>query len=235
MKMELDDLTLPWFTSTLWILGVFLLTLAGFHLVFVRWWPLDKVGWKKVDYLWLSLVVLGLIGGVGSARQEIARGIAASAESRLESAEDLVEDRLSFGQSSVICRTFIRSESSPPPEVLDQMQREFDQECAWFRAASDRLPTTPFVKRQFLRIEDFGNPPSGGDRSAITNLEYSIRQYNEAVAKVEKISNAAGPSDIEAFIQILGPVLLAIALALRLTKVTGEIRLERCTAIHRES
>src|SRR5712691_11505925 len=122
-----DDLVLPGITSTLWVLGTFLLALAVFHLLLVWWMPLDKIAWKKVDYFWLSLALLGVICGVWSARQEIASGVVSTARSRLEFAASQVEDRLAFGRGPAICRTFVRSEYSPPPEEFDRIQREFNE------------------------------------------------------------------------------------------------------------
>ena len=221
-----DDLVLPAITSTLWILATFLIALAAFHLLLVRWMPLDKLAWKKVDYVWLPLALLGVIGGVGSVRQEIASGMASTAESRLQFAAREIEDRLAFGRGPAICRTFVRSEYSPPPEEFDRIQRAFDEECKWFRAASERLQGTPFSKQEILRLEDFGTPPSGGDKWAASSLQDALRRYNETVTKAKELSDAKRRSEIEFLLAIVGPFLLAIALALRITKVTGEIKLE---------
>ncbi len=223
----MDDLELPWVTSTTWILGTFALALVIFQLVLVRWIPLSKVAWKKVDYVWLSLAMLGIIGGVGAARQQIAINFISLAESRITFAEEQIKERLEFGRGPAICRTFVRSEFSPPPEEFNRIQREYDEQCNWFRTVSEKLQDTTFVKREILRLEDFGILPSGGDEWATSNLKDAAQWYNNALKAYKELSKARHRSNLEFTLTVVGPFLLAIALALRITKVTGEIRLER--------
>jgi hypothetical protein len=219
-----DDLVLPRVTSAAWVLGTFVVALAAFHLVLVLWRPLSIVAWKKVDYVWLSLALLGIVFGAGAARREVAANMASTAKSRLEFAVTQVEDRLAFGRGPAVCRKFVRSEFSPPPQEFDRMQREFDAECAWFRSATERLPQTSFARREVLRLEELGSsPPQGGDGWAISSLQDSIRRYNEAAAKSKELSGAMQRPEIESILAVIGPPLLAVALALRITKVTGEI------------
>jgi len=222
-----DDLVLPKLTSTLWILGVLVMALVAFHLSLLRWFPLDKLAWKKVDYVWLSLALLGVIGSVISARQEVARALISTAQSQLEASARLVEDRLAFGRGSAVCRVLVRSELSPPAETFSRVQREYDELCSWFRTASERLKETAFRERGILRLEDLGAPPpSGADQWAASSLEDAIPEYNKAVTRLRKPSDAAQRSDIELFLAVVAPFLFAVALALRITKVTGEIRPE---------
>ena len=208
------------------LFGLFALALIVFHLILVKWLPLSKQDWKKVDYVWVSLALLGVMGGVGSARREFASNENSIAKSRLEFAETQVQERLAFGHSSAICRKFVRTEYSPPQEEYDRIQRDFDEECAWFRSATERLPQTSFAKHDTLNIDDLGLPiPKGGDSFAVSSLQQSIVWYNQAVALAKTVAQAMDRSEFEEFMAFIGTAVIAVAVALRLTKVTGEIRL----------
>jgi hypothetical protein len=231
----MDDLLLPWWTNTLSILGLFVVALAAFHLLFVIWFPLDRIGWKKVDYVWLLLALIGIIGAAGSVRQELARNLGDTARDRVDVGAASVKSALQFGRGPAICRTFIETDHSPPRVIVDDFTRGFDKECRWFRDAGERLPTTPFAKLQMLRLQDFGaSPPMVGDTWAIENLKTSIDLYDAAVAKQADLSHAASRSNMEFALQVFAPTAIVVGLALRITKVSGEIKLENAdvTPIH---
>lgn len=223
----MDDLELPFTTSLGWVLIVFLSALVTFHFLFV--WPrnLTKVGWKIVDYFWIAAALLGVIGSVGVARQAVAQNLLATASARLETFASGVESAVRFGTSGAICRRFVRTEFSPPPGELDRIQREFDNQCAWFKDALEKLKTSPLMKREILTLENLGNPPpKGGDAWALTSLRESLDRYNNAVANFKRLSEDTRRTELESLLTVVGPFLLAIALALRITKVSGEIRHE---------
>ena len=57
-------------------------------------------------------------------------------------------------------------------------------------------------------------------------LEGTIVRYNAAVTDYERLVSAKEKSELEKWMVILAPFLLVGAMALRFTKVTGEIREE---------
>jgi hypothetical protein len=206
---------------------VFVGSLLAFHLMFV--WPrnLTKRGWKIVDYFWLGVGLLGVIGSVGVGRQTIAENLLTIARARVNSFAVDVESALRFGTSGAICRRFVRSEFSPPPEEFDRLQREFDAQCAWFTQAIERLKASPFAKREPLTFEHLGGPPpAGADGWTSAHTRETVDRYNAAIADLERLSRDAKRTEIELVLLIFGPFLLVVALALRITKVTGELRHE---------
>ncbi|TAM48409.1 MAG: hypothetical protein EPN55_00170 [Gammaproteobacteria bacterium] len=222
------DLQLPITPNPWWALVIFLVGLIAFHFLLV--WPrnLSKLGWKVVDYFWLATALLGVLGAVGIARQSAAQHLLATANVRVEGAASIVESALRFGTSGAICRKFVRSEYSPPPEVFNRIQGEFDEQCKWFTMAWKRLETSPFAKRTSLTLQDLGNTiPRGGEEWAITYLRESLDRYNMAVANLERLIEAEKRTDAEKVLSLFAPFLLAIALALRVAKVTGELLHER--------
>ena len=66
-----------------WVpMAVFVGTLIVFHLAFVWWWQLSEVSWRKVDYVWLGLSVLAIIGGASQLRGIIAGDDLAATQAR---------------------------------------------------------------------------------------------------------------------------------------------------------
>ena len=223
----MTELRPPISTNLGWVFMVFVGSLVAFHLMFV--WPrnLTKRGWKVIDYVWLGTALLGVIGSVGVGRQAIAQNLLTTAHALVESFASEIESALRFGTSGAICRRFVLSEFSPPQAEFDRIQREFDAQCAWFTQAIEKLKTSPFPKRQPLKLEDLGgSPPEGADDWTSTHIRATVNRYNAAVAQFERLSEDTRRTDLELTLIVVGPFLLVVALALRIAKVTGEIRHE---------
>jgi hypothetical protein len=121
----------------------------------------------------------------------------------------------------------VRTEFSPPPVEFDRIQREFDALCSWFTQAVDKLKTSPLAKRQPLSLGDLGaDPPKVRDDWPMTHVRDTLDRYNRAVGQVDRLTQDARRSDLELTTMIIGPFMLVVALALRVAKVTGEIRHE---------
>lgn len=224
----MDDLTLPNFTSAIWGIGAFLFLALVLHVLLIWYFPLTKLGWKKADYVWLIFALLGALGSFGGARQTIAQTLISTAETRLQSQADAVRSAIRFGTSVAVCRQFERSEYSAPQEQFDRVQREFDAVCAWFKRAAAQLESTPPDWSTPLTLSYFGGPiPNGADEYAAKQLNEAIRSQNAAASKAAMLRQAGQRSEWDIGVAALGPALGIIALALRLTKVTGEILLER--------
>lgn len=53
----------------------FVLLLIIFHLLLIKYFPQSKIFWKKVDYFWISIGVIGIIGATFSLRKEYGTAI----------------------------------------------------------------------------------------------------------------------------------------------------------------
>lgn len=225
--MHSPDLNLPWFIDYRWILGIFIAALASFHILFVRLFPLSSLRWKQVDYVWLPMAFVGIIGSVGINRIVISENLLALANARMSGALSQVRDATEFGTSTAICRTFIRSPASPPPDEFSKLQQGFDVQCDWFRGLANALNTNKIDSAKSINIAEFAGPqPSVGEPLAYSHLSQSVARYNEAVEDIQQLKGAKQSSNFESVIRFLGPALVALALALRITKVTGEIRVD---------
>jgi hypothetical protein len=65
------DAGFPVLLTTRAALAAFFVAWLTFHVLFVRVFKLGKIGWKRTDYAWLALAVLGLIGTVWSSQDSV--------------------------------------------------------------------------------------------------------------------------------------------------------------------
>lgn len=226
--MITSDLLLPWFVSQSLFLWVFVTSLAVFHILFLLLFPLSSIGWKKIDYIWLTMSLLGLIGAVGAGRAFIAKNMLEYSKSRIEASFHFMELRAEFGTSNAICRKFIQNDYSPPQEEMRRIQKEYDNQCAWFKKVRSKLLTYDLTKLELIEpIAYFGEPPRGGNEWAKNSFFESVNNFNSTVRAIAKLRSSTELTDFELTLKFLGPFLIAAALALRITKVTGEIHNER--------
>lgn len=219
---------LPWYTSIWWVFLVFSVSLIIFHLAFVWIGRLTSIQWKQIDYIWVLCALLGVLGSVEQSRSLVVRNEANSAEYRIDSAFKWVLSASEYGTPSAICRNFVRSELSPPQEIFMRIQQEFDLQCEWFKDISTKLREIDPKALQEISVEILKNGrPAGGERWAYEQLDESAYLYNVALAELKQLRADAGMSVLQEIIQALGPALLALAIALRITKVSGEISIER--------
>ncbi len=125
------------------ILLLFLGELLILHVLFIAipFLRLKKTGWAVMQYLVIALALLGLLSAVSNARQLVAQGMLSISGSHLGfEFRDLRQRVDLYSSPGIVCRTFVRSEYSPPPEVFDRTQREYDELCQWFKSVAGALP-----------------------------------------------------------------------------------------------
>ena len=212
---------------------VFVVSLALMHFVFLRLWPLGKQGWRKADYWWLAFAALGLVGGPGQVRQFIASSASTQADAmvagRYEAAIRLATSYTS--DPGPLCVTFVRGPFSPPLDEFDRRQRQHDEGCAWIKQLVATLPEAP--PKNVLPETLIGHPANLTD-AAIVNMLGDVRDsfvyFNDALRQRAVLSTMERPSELELAVMMVSPILLSLALALRITKVSGELKLDRGSA-----
>ncbi len=226
-------LEFPATASVGFLLKSFAIALVLFHILLVWGFKVGKLGWKIVDYIWLSTTVLALIGSAGQVRVMVAEGRVAMSRQRADAMYNIFRSVLEAAATSpgYVCRQFVLSETSPPLERFNAIQREFDETCAWLQQLEAITPAKAPDMRFDIKV--WPPPPQVSDASLIDTIRGLRRQYSyydEAVVEFDKVSEMRRKSELEFSLILGGPFLLAIALALRLTKVTGEILLDRRSA-----
>jgi len=149
---------------------------------------------------------------------------AASAFSRVRS---LVQ--LSSSSPGAVCRTFVRSEFSPPGGAFDAVQRDYDGACEWFKAIAKALPSELPAPLKPINPSSLPSRPeasAAGLADMIGGFFTQLGYYNKQAETLDDLLRKTRRTGVEDSLIYLGPFLLALALALRISKVTGEIRLE---------
>jgi hypothetical protein len=221
------DATFPPLTKLWVVLTIFAGALVVFHLVLVYWLKLGRIAWKWVDFCWLAFAVLGLIGAAEQARQAVAVSLVEIAEARTTVTYSPVRSLADiYSREGPVCRTFVRSEYSPPPDEFNRAQREYNIACEWFRKVALALPQQAEMHEitdEILLPEP--NITEDDLKSILREFRQQIAYHNERARQLSEVRSAAARSDTQQALIMISPLLLAIALALRITKVTGEIRL----------
>lgn len=204
------------------VLAFFAAALVGLHVALVYWWPLSQRGWKKADYLWISLSLAGVLGATTEIRKESARGLADGQRRRVQAAMDyMTKTALPQAEAPYYCEA-----PGPGANMLGDLRLRV---CDWARQISERLPRPS--AGVYPRIDRATLPPSDGlsqgnvtIEGAVNNVEDGIRWYNAEVDNLEQLRRDAERSDGEWDYLLVSPYLLALGMALRITKTTGELR-----------
>lgn len=223
--MLIQPVTLPWFTSFWAIVVLFLVLLIIFHLLLIRFFPPSQIWWKKIDYIWLAMAFLGITTSVDAGRQIIGGNFLWAETARLDGARDYVGSSLESGQSIALCRQFIPSPLFTAKE-LAKTQSEFDAQCQWYRHMAVAIKML-LIEEASINLGKFPAYPPGGDQQIHELLKKSISVFNQQAEVVSSLRTEMAASDFEKFLRLIGPAVLAAALALRMTKVTAEVVAEK--------
>ncbi|OHC63254.1 MAG: hypothetical protein A2040_07590 [Rhodocyclales bacterium GWA2_65_19] len=213
-----------------WLFGLFAVFLLIFHgwLVYLR--PIGDIGWKRVDYLWLGVAVIGLVGQSAQVRQHWYASSNEMSQFRVEGALMSLRREADFSIGPAICRTFVRSDFSPP--TFDQMQAEYNFACDEFTRLTKEVRSTEGSRDVgFLDLLDTSKTRNKLTDSilmkTLENLEMAHHRFIDALKEKADAKQKTRPTTNEFVLIVFSPFLLMFALALRITKVTGEIRLKR--------
>jgi hypothetical protein len=206
---------------------VFIGAVSVFHLILV-YSPLklEKNSWKKVDYIWLTMSVISIVGIISQGRQILASNWIPIAEQQIMYRTNYVNQALGlFIDKGQNCnyQFVIGAESAPnTPETNKQML----QFC--YAMAKLRKSLEPLLKRsQSISLDIIQIPeyPLAIDFAYERDfIKEQVDSYNKSVQTLASLREAAGHSAAEIGLLMISPFLLAVALALRMTKVSAELR-----------
>jgi hypothetical protein len=222
------EFDLPFFTDYGWMFGLLFVSVLFLHWALVYQWPLGKTAWKRVDYIWVSFAIFGVMGGISESRQMLARGTLTWANTRLTSVFEQLrsESRIMSGTSG-FCRSFNRTEMSPPPGEMERLEREYGQACKWIKELSSGIPTSPTEKIDTRYIESAPQISTPELSQWTRGIIDRAATFNYLLDRRASLMEKSSRTSVEQLIVLFASILLIFALALRLTKVTGEIRLDR--------
>jgi len=194
------------------------------HLLLV--WPrnLSRTSWKRVDYFWLGVATIGLLSLAAEVRVSEAKGWLQLEKARAVAILEIIELFIAEPESSHFCVIFVRGEYSPPE--FDARQHQYQQGCEWRKSVARYLAgldkqNAPPLKFDDLPRVNFDDP---GLLETVVWLKERLDDYGEQQKKISETQNASTQRAWEAALVYFAPFLLCFAIALRITKVTGEIR-----------
>ena len=201
---------------------IFIVALTAFHTVLVYVRPLSALAWKKVDYFWFSLAVIGILGAAQANRASQSE---LSLRTQAAAHYAHVFEAARWDNFNTCLRVEKPSSSSGP---------KFEKWLActarkrWVDRVTARIIEQGTQHNQPIDLELIMGatsiPAKPIDQDLLTP---AIMEYNKVISAIAKVKDAAKSNWIDEFLKQYGSLFLAVALALRITKVTGEIRLSR--------
>jgi hypothetical protein len=216
---------LYYIVSNIWFALLALLVLTSIlHFLFVYPKNLSKKSWKKVDYVWISFTVIGLIGATNNVTKEFSKNKIAVASSRKSFQYNFMLSFLDSEDSHIVCRTFNRSEYSP--ENFDAIVADFDRCCKWSKDVREIVTSIDTVKNDLVDMTKIPNLQTVNNIWYKNTVLENIEEYNKIVS--EKIVNENVIYEANnGSLLFFTPLFLILGLAIRITKVTGELRNEK--------
>jgi hypothetical protein len=211
-------------SSPLWLL----LTLVGLtvllHFFFVWKWQLKDVMWKYADYVWLFVAALGGLAASGKAGQFIAANVLdGTVQPKTEMSYKMLRGDIKTG-ALMACMPLRRGPESPAN--FDEIYRAQQDICQQYKKLDAEMPDS--IKEPFPPLEKLNfHPINGDERYVKTEIEMANRSaatYGQDVAEYTQLTQKKKSSDAEDFFIAMGPLLLAFAVAVRITKSSGEIK-----------
>lgn len=210
-------------TTPIYLFALFVVLTGVFHAVFVFWLKLDDLAWKKIDYIWLGAATLGILVSSSQADRLASRLHLENLEAPLtETAYKFLRSYLADPPS--ICRPRFRSEFSPLD--FDQIVQEQQSLCKQSKEIAATMPAQPPIP--FPLLDKIGFASFGQDAKYevwfVLEVNRLAEEYRHLQRQYAAFSESAQRMPIaEKLFTVMGPLLLAFALALRITKVTGEL------------
>lgn len=203
-------------TNPVMIGAAFFLALVILHYVLVFKFPLTSVQWKLAEYVWVAFALISVVGVFEEARL-------LRSDNALEEYREVAEEKSRALENWFDVYTiYACEENADKPEVNGL--------CQWVKGKNSDL-------RLVLANEDFPadipinlllglDKITGGigemDKQIISGY---LRAYTDA--RLAYLDAVAGSrySTFSALLISLAPLMIALAIALKFTKVTGEYRL----------
>lgn len=194
-----------------WIILLFIGLLALCHYLLLHVYRLSEKHWQIVEYLWLLLAFISLIGAVDDNHR-------VSAQLALSQQVNLLESK----QASVInwldnYQAFACNESQTP--IMCNHLNNINNNV--------QLTLTDDFKHGYLApqlFESLSMMPSVISAQALVEFNLRLTKYNDIVKRHQVLIERAKRSSFRLLLAALTPLIFVLALALKVTKVTSDYR-----------
>lgn len=202
------------------------------HLI-IKYKNLNELEWKIVDYAWLLLTVVGILGISGDIKRYMSESFLKNQEKpRLENSYtylyDFIHEYASPDSRYCVDKIWINSEYAPTKVEFDKYKKLSEQQCLMIQSIAKKLPKE--IKEPYVNLNDLGLPnnlDSIEDEFLSTTYRDNYNNYSEQYQiylNTEKETDRSGGTF---YLFLFSPLLLCAGLAIRITKATGEILIYR--------
>lgn len=180
---------------------------------------LSKIQWKKIDYLWPIVAGIGLMGTVSEVRSRVASDWADTEHTRavlsLESINDYTVNQL----NSFLCANDARVDEG----IASQ------QSCLWLSESARYLQSINFNELPNVTFDSLPKITFNADLidSDVMWLQGMFDNYQTQKYVYESTVLETKKHPLEELFWYLSPYLICIAISVRVTKVSAELKMER--------
>jgi hypothetical protein len=222
-------------SSPPWLLLTVIVLTGLLWLIFVRGFPLSDIAWKRVDYIWLSIALLGVLASSGRASHEFTKAEIQFLGPVTNFSFQTLRRDIEFGANpgSEGCAPRIHTSFSPPD--YDDIRKAQQHLCEQFRKLDSEVQKSPALgDTKFAALDQLNFQPLSEDELSLKYERREIELLKADAARYEKdrqVYNAKLEEERNQEVSPLilmdlgiGPLLVGLAIAIRLTKTAGEIR-----------
>jgi hypothetical protein len=204
------------------VICVFVGVIITLHYFFVYRHPKPTRWWHQSDYVWLTVALLGILPPIAEIGR--LRSSADAIDARADASGALSTLRM-FTEPESTCRTFTRTEHSPPD--FDRLVASHQSLCEWARLVRIRLPSELPEEPRSFKVSALPPLPSLHGETIAKQANEIAAQHEAYVELLDRWRDADARTeraDWELNLLLVSPFLLAGAVALRLTRVTAQIK-----------
>lgn len=221
--MSQGQLMFPFFGTPLGPLAVFVVFTLLFHvfLIYVPSTRLSRRIWKRVDYVWIGLTFMSVIGWTSESRQNLAADLLPQARDELEWQKGFVKENFEIAK---------RLSCDPPsggnrhaPEHADLVRAQYNDYCHWIAENETSFINASNNEEEYSFSYQNNFPLVANIDYEVAFLRWQIAEYHVMLGQAKRLSASTTKSIGEKNFILLSPILFAIALALRITKVTADL------------
>jgi hypothetical protein len=206
-----------------YLLFLFVILTVCMHAAFIWFGHLSDISWKRVDYVWVSTAVLGVLSSAYTADRYLSLRYGVVEAIRAESAYNSVRDSLERARNPGTWRMAMYSRTQLLPPDLESARSNLDGLLGvWISFLPESMGPP------FLSLHDLASDLEAMDRQYfgpdIGDLLKAVKRYEYYRARANGLaisSDRSPAADLK--ILVLGVPLLTFSLALRLAKVSGEL------------
>lgn len=206
---------------------LFVGALLLFHLAFVWSRNLSQLAWKYVDYLWICMALLGAIAASGDIDRHLTE-IEIEKSARVSASLYNLFRELYLVNAPAYACVDVKNPGTADTQA-PMYGEQFAKACDWFKVLAERFPR--FTSNNYKKINfESLSPPQFESKvfaSVIEDMRILVSKYNASINVLHEVQKSGRLSRFEKLYIALWPIFLILAVAIRITRVSGEIKNER--------